>query len=117
MSASAKSTPPRTLHVIRIDVLLWSLGGFGDEPSVSLKRAWLPVEDAALIAFYRENSDGGSLIWGSSSTLPRLLPGRALHSIFQRVACLRRMGRMRPALVHGPPRRNRTAAEIRAAEA
>ncbi len=55
------------LHIIRTDMLRWSLGGFDDEPD-SLVKGWTKREDETLTAFYLQNTQNGQMIWGASAS-------------------------------------------------
>jgi hypothetical protein len=85
-----------TLHVIRMDMLLFALGGFANEPnSRNLGRRRYTQADRNLVAeFYRQHSlDDGPLQYGQAKRLATLL-NRDYNSLRTSIYRMRRRGEL-----------------------
>jgi hypothetical protein len=87
-----------TLHIIRMDMLLFALGGFANEPnSHNLGRRRYTQADRNLVAeFYRQHSlDDGPLQYGQAKRLATLL-NRDYNSLRANVCRMRRRDELPP---------------------
>jgi hypothetical protein len=104
------------LDIIRIDILLWTLGGFAKP--IYLKEGWTEEKNKSLIKFVNENSENGVLYFGSKEELLKLFPNAiSIESIFTQITRLRNKNQLPKSKRIGPaPRKNRTQVEIKRTE-